>query len=74
VREDFSEDDEFGDFGAIESDDEDDVIWTVVSLADETVTLTVVGDWSRRREVPFEEFAKQYNPLYLTNGEPRWGY
>jgi hypothetical protein len=71
VREDM--DDEFGVFGSLEDDDED-VVWTVVGLDDGTVNLTVVGDWGRRREVPYAEFAEDYEPLHLTDGQPRWGY
>jgi hypothetical protein len=66
----------FGDFGAAH-DDDTEVIWTVVDLTDETVTLTVVGDWSRRRNVPFSEFSEEYEPLYLEDGQqkvPRFGY
>jgi len=72
VRED-SEDD-FGNFGAIEEDTED-VIWTVVDLTDETVTLTVVGDWSKRRHVPFEDFTDEYEPITCTVpvGTDEWG-
>lgn len=63
--------DAFGDFGAAE---DDDVIWTVVDLTDETVTLKVVGEWSKSREVPFGEFAEEYEPLHLSDGQPQWGY
>jgi len=66
-------DDVFGDFGAADEDVED-VTWTVVDLTEETVTLTVVGEWSRRRNVEYTEFPKNYTPLYLSNGEPKWGY
>jgi hypothetical protein len=65
VRE-VSDDDGFGNLGGVtteDEDDEDDIVWTVVSLADETVTVTVVGDWGRRRDIPFEEFPDEYKPL-----------
>jgi hypothetical protein len=65
--------DAFGDFGAA-ADDTDDITWTVVDLTDGTVTLTVVGDWGNRREVPVEEFADQYTPITTTNGVPQFGY
>lgn len=78
VRE--STDEIFGDFGAAE-DDKDDVVWTVVDLCDETVNLTVVGDWGKRREVPFETFADEYDPITVTVNTatgtrevPRYGY
>lgn len=74
VRE--TSDDEFGDFGAAE-EDTDDVVWTVVDLMDETVTLTVVGEWSKRRHVPFEDFTDEYEPITCTTpvGEvPQFGY
>lgn len=75
VREVDDEDDDFGDFGAVETEvDEDETIWTVVDLLDGTVTITVVGDWSRRRDVPFEDFTDEYEPIYLEDGQPRWGY
>lgn len=64
-------DDEFGAIDAF--GDVDDVIWTVVDLI-ETVDLTVVGDWGKRRSVPFDEFAENYEPLYLADGQPAWGY
>ena len=51
-----------------------DVTWTVVDLTDGTVTLTVVGEWSKRRNVPFETFPDTYEPLTLTDGEPSWGH
>lgn len=63
----------FGSFGAAK-DDAEDVTWTVVDLCDGSVTITVVGDWSKRRNVPFEDFPDEYEPIYLTNGEPQWGY
>ncbi len=68
-----SSEDVFGDFGAAD-EDTDDVTWTVVDLTDGTVTLTVVGDWSTKREVPFEDFDENYEPIYLSDGQPRWGY
>jgi len=71
VREDM--DDSFGDFGAV-SEDADDVVWTVVDLTDGTVTLTVVGEWSRRRNVEYSEFADNYEPITVENGVPRFGY
>lgn len=71
VRE--SDDDAFGSFGAAE-DDTDDVVWTVVGLDDGTVDLTVVGDWGKRRSVPYDEFADEYEPLWLEDGQPKWGY
>jgi hypothetical protein len=66
------DDEEFGDFGAIDTSDED-VIWTVVGLKDD-IELTVVGDWSKRRYVTPEEFVEDYEPCYLADGQPRWGY
>ena len=71
VRE--ADDDGFGSFGAAE-EDTDDVIWTVVGLDDGVVDLTVVGEWSKRRSVPFDEFADDYEPIYLSDGQPRFGY
>jgi len=65
--------DAFGSFGAAE-DDVDDVVWTVVGLDDGVVDLTVVGEWSRRRHVPYEDFKNEYEPLYLNDGQPQWGY
>jgi len=72
VRE--SMDDQFGNFGSIDEDSGSDVVWTVVGLDNGTVDLTVVGDWSKRRSVEYSEFADNYEPLHLTNGEPQWGY
>ena len=71
VRED--DDDDFGSFGAAE-DDTDDVIWTVVGLDSGVVDLTVVGEWSRRRTIKYEKFAENYEPVYLNDGQPRFGY
>lgn len=68
-----SDEDAFGSFGAAE-DDVDDVVWTVVGLDDGVVDLTVVGEWSRRRHVKYEEFADEYEPLTLADGQPKWGY
>lgn len=65
-------DDGFGNFGNIE--DDDDIIWTVVDLTDETVELTVPGDWGKRRHVDYSEFAENYEPLFLADGQPQWGY
>jgi len=62
-------------FGDIDTDE--DVIWTVVGLDDGTVNLTVVGEWSQRREVSYEEFAEDYEPITVETpyGEkPRYGY
>ncbi len=75
VREDMDED--FGNFGAIEDDNDDDVIWTVVDLTDGTVSLKVVGEWQKQRKVPFDEFADDYEPITCEtpHGEvPRYGY
>jgi len=73
-------DDSFGDMGLSDEENET-VIWTVVSLANETVQITVVGDWGRRREVPFEDFADSYEPITVlvdrdghTQSVPRLGY
>jgi len=65
VREDM--DTGFGDIN-----DDEDVIWTVVALDDGTVNLTVVGEWSQRREVPYKEFARDYDPITVTvtDGNP----
>jgi hypothetical protein len=71
VREDM--DDSFGDFGAV-CEDTDDVVWTVVDLTDGTVTLTVVGEWRKRREVQYSDFAEDYEPITVENGVPRFGY
>ena len=71
VRE--ADDDSFGSFGAAEGD-VDDVVWTVVGLEDTTVDLVVVGEWGKRRHVPFDEFSDTYEPLYLTDEQPQWGY
>jgi hypothetical protein len=71
VREDM--DDSFGDFGAV-SEDADDVVWTVVDLTEGTVTLTVVGEWGKRRNVEYSEFAEDYEPITVENGVPRFGY
>jgi len=65
--------DAFGSFGAAE-DDVDDVVWTVVNLDDGTVTMKVVGEWQKKREPTYEEFADEYEPIYLTDGQPQWGY
>jgi len=65
--------DSFGDFGAV-SEDTDDVVWTVVDLTDGTVTLTVVGEWGKRRNVEYSEFADNYEPQYLADRQPKWGY
>lgn len=70
-----SDDDGFGDLGAVE-DDDDDVIWTVTDLSGDTIVMKVVGEWSKR-EVPVEEFADEYEPITLSTerGEiPRLGY
>jgi len=67
------DEDTFGSFGAAE-DDVDDVVWTVVNLDDGTVTMKVVGEWQKKREPTYEEFADEYEPLYLTDGQPQWGY
>lgn len=75
VRESF-DDDSFGDMGLSE-DEDDDVIWTVVDLSDGTVNLTVVGDWGKRREVPIEDFAANYEPITVETAQgtvPRLGY
>jgi len=72
VKEDM-DDDEFGNFGSIE-DDTEDVVWTVVNLDNEEVQLVVVGEWGKRRTVSYETFADNYEPLYLADGQPRWGY
>jgi len=66
-------DDGFGDFGSTDVTEED-IVWTVTSLTDETVTLKVVGDWGKARHVPVEEFSEDYEPLCLPDGQPRWGY
>lgn len=71
VRE-VEDDDAFGDFGNT-TDEDDDVIWTIVGL-DDDIELTVVGDWSKRRHVPVEEFSAEYEPLWLADGQPQWGY
>jgi hypothetical protein len=74
VRE-LDDDDDFGDFGAVEGEvNEEETIWTIVDLLDGTATITVVGDWSQRRDVPFEELTEKYEPLTLTDGQPSWGY
>jgi len=71
VRE--SASDTFGDFGNAQEDVED-VVWTVSDLSGDTVNLMVVGSWGKRREVPDEEFAEQYDPIYLESGVPKLGY
>jgi len=73
VREDFE--DTFGSFGDL--DDAEDVIWTVTDLTDGTVNLVVVGDWGKRREVEYDEFADNYDPLTVETGQgesPKFGY
>lgn len=70
--------DAFGDFGTAD-DDVEDVTWTVVDLMAETVTLKVVGDWGKSREVPFETFANEYEPVTVDvsgvdHAVPRFGY
>lgn len=71
------DDDAFGSFGAAE-DDVDDVVWTVVNLDGGTVTMKVVGEWRKKREPTYAEFADEYEPIYCTtqSGEkvPRYGY
>jgi hypothetical protein len=71
VRE--SMDDDFGSFDAID-DEDDDVVWTVVDLRWDEIVLKVVGEWSKRRDVPREEFTEKYEPIYLADGVPRMGY
>ena len=76
VREDM--DDSFGDFGAVDTDDTD-VVWTVVNLDNGTVTMKVVGEWQRKREVDYETFADNYEPIYVTDSAvdhpvPQFGY
>lgn len=73
VREADDEEDAFGSFGAAE-DDVDDVVWTVVNLDDGTVTMKVVGEWQKKRDPTYEEFADEYEPLTLADGQPKWGY
>jgi hypothetical protein len=72
VREDFS--DAFGSFGAVD-ETEDETIWTVfdIDMEAEAVTMKVVGEWGQRREVPFAEFARNYDPIWC-DGSPRFGY
>jgi len=76
VKEDM--DDSFGDFGAVAEDEEDDdVVWTVSDLTDGTVSLMVVGEWSKRREIEYSTFAENYEPVTVTtpHGEvPQLGY
>lgn len=70
------EDDVFGDFGAADEDVED-VTWTVVDLTEETVTLKVVGEWNKEREVPFDDFPEEYEPITCETSHgvvPKWGY
>jgi len=71
VREDFS--DAFGSFGAVDEDD-DETVWTTFDVSDETVMMKVVGDWSDRREVPLDEFARNYEPITLDGDTPQFGY
>jgi len=74
VKEDMN--DAFGDLGSAE-DEDDDVVWTVSDLSDETVNLMVVGEWSTRREVDFETFADEYEPVTVETDHgkiPRLGY
>jgi len=66
-------DDAFGDFDGLGEDD-NTVEWTVVGLDNGTVNLTVVGEWGKRREIDYETFANQYEPLTLADGQPRWNY
>jgi len=75
VREDM--DDSFGDFGSIEDEDDEDVVWTVSDLSDGTVNLMVVGSWSKRREVDYETFAQNYSPVTVETAQgeiPKLGY
>lgn len=68
-------DDTFGDLRGM--DDDDDVVWTVSDLSDGTVNLMVVGEWSKRREVAYDDFAREYEPVTVETGQgeiPRWGY
>jgi len=70
------DDEVFGDFGTAE-EDVADVTWTVVDLTEETVTLKVVGEWQKRREVPFSDFPAEYEPITCAmpyTAIPRWGY
>jgi len=67
------DDERFGNFGAVE-DDTDDVVWTVVGLDNGDVDLVVVGEWGKRRTVTYDAFADNYNPQYLADGQPKWGY
>lgn len=66
-------DNAFGDLGPAE-DDTDDVVWTVVGLDNGTVDLTVVGDWGKRRSIEYSEFAEDYEPQFLADGAPKFGY
>lgn len=71
-----SHDDDFGVFGPAEGEDSEDVVWTVVDLVDD-VTITVVGDWGKRRNAPFDEFAQEYEPIYVNTDcgkVPQFGY
>jgi hypothetical protein len=73
-----TDDEAFGAFGAAD-DDVEDVTWTVVDLTDETVTITVVGEWQKRRNVPFETFPDEYEPVTVDvsgvdHAVPRFGY
>lgn len=71
---------QFGDFGAVEMEVEevDDRIWTVLGFVEhdddpDEIVLAVVGEWSRK-VVPETEFVRGWEQLWLTDGQPRWGY
>jgi hypothetical protein len=70
--------------------DDDPVEWTVVDLAGDTVELVATPqsddpldeldaeemepNWRERREVEKANFAVNYEPLYLADGQPLWSY
>lgn len=72
VREDFS--DAFGSFGAVD-DEEDETIWTVfdIDMTENVIMMKVVGEWQQKREVPFDEFGRNYEPIFC-DGAARFGY
>lgn len=57
--------------------DDATIVWTVCSLEDGEALLKDTESWSRREWVPVEELlaeASNYEPQWLDENEPRWGY
>jgi hypothetical protein len=68
--------DAYGDYGAA-TEDVGDVTWTIDDLANGTVTLKVVGEWNKEREISFADFPDEYEPITCETPHgvvPRFGY